>query len=107
MKRLFILAAWSVVLGAHAEFKDGNGLLSDMNGSHSKQMYALGYVAGAADSFMGVTVCPPATVTTGQMHDMVKQYLEAYPAVRHFSGDVIINRVLSNAWPCARRGQAL
>lgn len=107
MKRFLILAAWSVALASHAEFKDGNLLLNDMNGTHGKQMGALGYVTGVADALMDVTFCPPANVTSGQLYDMVKLYLEAYPATRHMTADTIVNRVLSNAWPCAKRGQAL
>ena len=92
---------------AHAEFKDGNALLNDMNGSHGKQMNALGYVSGVADALMDITFCPPSNVTTGQIYDMVKIYLDAYPATRHMTGDSIVNRVLSTAWPCAKRGQPL
>ena len=106
MKKL-LLAAALVCTGAHAEFKDGNRLLSEMNGSHTNQMNALGYVVGVADAIMWVTFCPPATISAGQVHDMTKQYLEQYPADRHNSADRIINHVLKSAWPCAKKGQAL
>ena len=92
---------------AYAEFRDGNKLLSEMNGGHSDRMYAMGYIAGVADTLSGVTVCGPYSITLGQMHDMVKQYLEQYPADRHNSADRIINHVLKSAWPCAKKGQAL
>ena len=106
MKKL-LLAAALVCTGAHAEFKDGNKLLSEMNGSHGNQMSAIGYVVGVADALMGITFCGPSTVTAGQLHDMVKQYLEQYPADRHNSADRIINHVLKSAWPCAKKGQVL
>lgn len=107
MKRFLILAL--VCGSAHAEFKDGNKLLAEMNGSHGNQMMALGYVTGVADALMGVLVCPSANVTAGQLHDMTKQYLEQYPANRHNSADRIISYVLRSAWPCAnsRGGQNL
>lgn len=91
---------------AHAEFIDGNKLLSDMNGSHGMQMSALGYVMGVADTLQGVTVCAPPSVTSGQMRDMVFNYLTNTPAVRHLSGDSIVTHVLKSVWPCAnqRRG---
>lgn len=90
-------------VSAHAEFIDGNKLLSDMNGSHGHQMSALGYVMGVADAQQGVTVCAPSTVTSGQMRDMVYNYLTNTPAVRHLSGDVIVTHVLKSVWPCAER----
>lgn len=87
---------------AHAEFMDGNKLLADMNGSQMKQMHAIGYVIGVTDALTSVTVCMPRNVTSGQAHDMVKQYLEDNPGVRHFSADSLVNRVLSNVWPCKK-----
>ena len=88
---------------AHAEFIDGNKLLADMNGPHGMQMSALGYVMGVADTVQGVTVCAPPSVTSGQMRDMVFNYLTNTPAVRHFSGDSIVTHVLKSTWPCAQR----
>ena len=105
MKQLLLLAL--VCTAAHAEFKDGNKLLSDMNGNHSTQMNAIGYVTGVADALAGITFCGPATVTAGQIYDMIKQYLDLYPANRHNTADRIINHVLKSAWPCAQRGQSL
>ena len=106
MKKTVLLLALASGL-AHAEFKDGNKLLSEMTGSHSNQMSALGYVMGVADALMNITFCAPPTITAGQIHDMTKQYLELYPASRHHSADRIINQVLKTAWPCANRGQSL
>ena len=106
MKKLLLIVAF-VCTGAHAEFKDGNKLLSEMTGSQMNQMNAIGYVAGVADALMGITFCGPSTITVGQVHDMIKQYLEQFPADRHNSADRIINHVLKSAWPCAKKGQAL
>ena len=97
---LALLCGW-----AHAEFIDGNKLLSDMNGSHGMQMSALGYVMGVADTLQNVTVCAPPSVTSGQMRDMVFNYLTNTPAVRHFSGDSLVSHVLKSSWPCAARPQ--
>ena len=106
MKKLIVIALL-VCASAHAEFKDGNKLLSEMNGNHSNQMSAIGYVMGVSDALMGITFCGPSTITAGQVHDMIKQYLEQFPADRHNSADRIINHVLKAAWPCAKRGQNL
>lgn len=105
MKRLIAIAVLACT-SAHAEFKDGNKLLADMNGSSMNQMNALGYVTGVADTVMSITSCPPTTVTAGQIYDMAKQYLENNPAVRHQTADVIIGRMLRIVWPCSR-GQNL
>ena len=107
MKRLLILAACSVALGAHAEFKNGNKLLEDMTSSSMNQMNALGYVTGVADALMGITFCMPPNVNAGQVYDMVKLYLENNPANRHNTADRIVNHVLKTVWPCAQRGQNL
>ena len=107
MKRLLILAACSVALGAQAEFKNGNKLLEDMTSSSMNQMNALGYVTGVADALMGITFCMPPNVNAGQVYDMVKMYLENNPANRHNTADRIVNHVLKNVWPCAQRGQNL
>lgn len=107
--KLTACAALFCSLAAQAEFKDGNKLLADMTGNHSNQMYAMGYVSGVADTLMGIAFCPPGNVTVGQITDMTKQYLESYPAIRSNSADTIVARILSNAWPCAKkeRGQNL
>lgn len=85
---------------AHASYFDGNLLLSKMRGSSGEQLQALGYIQGVHDAFHELTVCNPPNVTGGQVFEMVKNYLENVPATRHFSADVIIERILANSWPC-------
>ena len=100
--RAIILVGLLASFSAQAEFKDGNKLLSEMRGAAMEQMVALGYVTGVADALHGVSVCPPPNVTAGQMNDMVLQYLENFPRARSFTGDTIVHRVLSTAWPCKK-----
>ena len=100
MKRALLCLAL-VAGSAHAEFIDGNKLLSDMKGSHGFQMSALGYVMGVADALQGAVICMPPSVLSGQVRDMVFNYLEANPAIRHFSGDMIVSDVLKRSFPCA------
>jgi hypothetical protein len=88
---------------AQAEFLDGNKLLSDMKGSHGYQMSALGYVMGVADAIQGAVACVPPSVLSGQVLDMVRNYLEANPAVRHLTADMIVTHVLKQAFPCAAK----
>jgi hypothetical protein len=98
-----ILCLALVAGSAQAEFLDGNKLLSDMKGSHGFQMSALGSGMGVADAIQSVTACVPPSVTSGQVLDMVRNYLEANPAVRHLTADMIVTHVLKQAFPCAAR----
>ena len=105
MRRLLILAALCAGT-AHAEFRDGNKLLSDMRGTEIDRVFAIGYVLGVADSVRSVTFCPPANVSAGQLNDLVRKYLEGNPAIRHLAGDAIVSVVISDAWPCPRRNNS-
>lgn len=107
MRKALILAL--MLAGtAHAEFNDGNQLLSKLkDSSYFNQGYAMGYIAGVADMGMGVIHCGPPNITAGQLNDMVRNYLENTPADRHLTGDTIVNKVLKAMWPCARRGSSM
>lgn len=90
---------------AHAEFRDGNKLLNEINsGASFSEGLALGYIMGVTDFSVGVTHCAPPTVTAGQLRDMVKMYLTDNPQHRHVTADAIINRVLSGTRPCPKKG---
>lgn len=92
---------------AHAEFMDGNELLSRLRGEGSRYFAGIGYVMGVFDSFQGGSHCPPANVTAGQVTDMVRNHLEASPELRHLSADRHVNYILKKTWPCPeRRGGA-
>jgi hypothetical protein len=107
MKKILIPLALLSGL-AHAEFNDGNKLLSDLRESgYVVPSVALGYIMGVADVVRGTQWCPPENVTAGQIRDMVRNYLEAYPNIRHYTGDAIVIRVLSVNWPCAKKGSTL
>ena len=106
MKRFLITVCMCSSL-AHAEFKDGNKLLSDLNGDVYDRMHAMGYIVGVYDMGRSVIHCGPSNVTAGQINDMVKNYLENVPAERHYTGDILVNRVLKAVWPCAKRGSTL
>ncbi len=102
MKRFLILML--MCGSAHAFFKDGNKLLSELNnnsGTNVMPAIGIGYITGVADALYGITNCPPQNVTAGQLTDMVKNYLENTPAVRHLPANQIISHVLKSVWPCA------
>ena len=93
---------------AHAEFKDGNRLLADLQSSHVEdRVHAMGYIVGIADMGRGYINCMPENATAGQLRDMVRNYLENTPAERHFSADLIVNKVLKTVWPCSKKGSSL
>lgn len=104
MKNILILLALCATT-AHAEFRDGNKLLSELNETtpYSRGL-AMGYVMGVTDSGFGTNHCPPGSVTAGQVSDMVRNNLQDVPAVRHLNADSIIFYVLNKAWPCAKKG---
>ena len=106
MKHLILVAA--IACGsAHAEFYSGNDLLEIMRGNEYQKLIALGYVSGVADALQNAVICIPATVTSGQVRDMVKANLEANPTSRHYSADSLISNHLAKVWPCAKKGSAL
>jgi len=103
MKKAIIIAA--LLCGtAHAEFLDGNKLLARINGDTIEYASAIGYIMGVSDALRGQTHCPPTTVTSGQITDMVKQQLTNYPSLRHMSGDAHISYLLNKTWPCPKKG---
>ena len=93
---------------AHAgTFWDGNKLHNKLQGNTLEQMQALGYIMGVADALDTATVCAPTNVTAGQLNDIIKNYLENTPAVRHLAADSLISAVLGRVWPCQKKGQSL
>lgn len=108
MKAIITALALVATAAAHAEFYDGNELMEGINStSNVKYGGALGYIMGVTDTLRGVSTCPPPNTTAGQLRDMVKMYLEQYPANRTFTGDAIVHRVVSTAWPCQKKGSSL
>lgn len=98
---------WIAVLAlcsgtAQAEFYSGNDLLQKMDGEFSDRSLALGFVAGVADVWTNISVCPPKNVTLGQAHDIVRRYLVDNPQSRHFTAESLAKNALERVWPCRR-----
>ena len=88
---------------AHAEFRDGNDLLSDIQSDNVvNRMVGLGYVIGVADAVRGLMYCPPNNVTAGQLVDVTKLWLLTNPSQRTLTGDVVVQVALGIAWPCPK-----
>lgn len=109
MKRLIGTLVLGMSFCAHAEFFTGNELYSKMNDTNSyfHQGVADGYIVGVYDALVNVTHCPPRNVTVRQIKDMVRTHIENNPSTRHNTADSIISYVLTNAWPCPKRGSSL
>ena len=107
MKKLLI-AIIMVPTMAHAEFVNGNDLLSRLQSSdYMDRMYALGYVLGVFDAGQHIRHCSPngVGVSAGQIQDMVKQYLEQNPSLRNFSADVLVTDAIRRVWPCKSKSK--
>lgn len=103
-QKLAALALCAASLTAHAEFIDGNTLLSDLQSDASTaRMAGLGYILGVTDAYRGATICMPSNVTAGQLVDMMRAWLQSNPAQRHRTGDTLVNYVLSTTWPCPKK----
>lgn len=103
MKRAVLCVALVAASGAHAYFKDGNKLLSELKDNTGTNIFpaiGMGYITGVADALYGITNCPPANVTAGQVTDMVRNYLDNTPAIRHLPANQVVSHVLKSVWPC-------
>jgi len=110
MKVKCFFLALTLCASANAEFKDGNKLLADINSSYiADNTAALGYVMGVADTTHGILHCGPPNATSGQIRDMVHNYLTNRPTERTKTGDEIVVHVLRTMWPCQNKskGQSL
>jgi len=86
---------------ASAEFVSGNKLLDDIQATDNiRRSFAMGYIAGVADSHQSVTYCPPSGINLGQLRDMTEQYLIINASTRNLSADVLIGDMLNRRWPC-------
>lgn len=58
-----------------------------------------GYVTGVVDCYDTILFNVPASVTAGQLGDIVYKYLEDYPEKRHQSGSSLVLDAIRNAFP--------
>jgi hypothetical protein len=90
-----------VCTSASAMYENGNRLLSDIEGTISQQMYALGYIVGAADAYGNMDLlCIPGTVTKGQLNDVVHISLKTNPSMRDLPADLLVLAALGVYWEC-------
>jgi len=95
-----------------AQAMDGNDLLAGYNSykrvkagiAAGKDAYHGGqfdgYVSGVFDSAVGIALCVPADVKSGQIQDVVGQFLETHPESRQRSAVLLSTQALMKAFPC-------
>jgi len=109
MKTAFIAALLTVAtFPIQASFVNGNDLLTNLNGSASDKWYATGYIAGIVDGTEnakklggkgGWCFSLPA-VTSQQVADVVRLWLEKNPASRHYLAAGQVSAALAESFPC-------
>lgn len=99
MKSLILILAFFSVSVFAQEKVDGNQLLSDLKEeANFRNGFSFGYVSGIADSLDNF--CPPKGVTNGQLYDIVKNFIEQNPAIRHYHRVYIAQHALKTTYPC-------
>lgn len=95
---------------AEEHVSDGNELYSEYK-KYSQPISAdtvyesahyMGYVQGVSDATEGTLFCLPVGVKFGQIADIVGQYLEQHPEVRHQNKLQNVTAALRKAFPCAK-----
>ena len=103
MKKVFGFVVISAIMStAHAEFISGNTLLSYLDDNSVKQELGIGYIIGVTDALMGAVVCPPSSVTAGQIRDLTRAKLIDNPEQRHKSADLFVRAAVEQVWPCKK-----
>ncbi|MEO8331016.1 MAG: Rap1a/Tai family immunity protein [Gallionella sp.] len=59
-----------------------------------------GYISGIFDSAVGIALCVKGNVKSGQIQELVGQFLEAHPASRQRSAVLLATQALMQAFPC-------
>jgi len=99
--RNFLVSLLLVCSTAQAQFQSGNALYSDItNKSDAVQLFAMGYIVGVTDAFIGKELCIPKDVTQGQLVEVVTNFLASRPQIRHQPADLLVLIALSQHWAC-------
>lgn len=97
----FLVSLLLVCSTAQAQFQSGNELYSDITSrSDGVQLFAMGYIVGVTDAFIGKELCIPKNVTQGQLVEVVSNFLASRPQIRHQPADILVLVALSQHWAC-------
>lgn len=118
MIRLLLIAALlafqsvTVPTPATAQTQTGNDLFRICNAERSSPTFlqedaqCAGYLSGALDSLLtfGIAekngICVPTGIELGQVRDLVRNFLNTYPQLRHQSGTTIVMGALYTGFAC-------
>lgn len=102
MKKLTVFLILNLLaFTAQAQMMTGNTLYGFLQSTEANQRsFGLGFVTGVFDTLEKYNHCAPVNVTSGQIRDMVKQFLENGPAIRDLPANEIILALLNDTWPC-------
>jgi hypothetical protein len=84
----------------------GNTLKQKCGGAGITEGVCIGYIEGVADVLSSGTVlhgfkaCFPVDLITGQLLDVVKNWIERNPEKLHYSAPGLVASALSSAFPC-------
>ena len=99
----FLISLLMVCSTAQAQFQSGNDLHKDIHDSSPQSnMYALGYIVGVTDAFIGTAICIPQGVSQGQLMDVVKNFLNRAPQARNLPANVLVMVAVEEHWPCPK-----
>lgn len=94
-------------LAALADFRSGNGLLEDCQTPEGmpSRLVCSSYILTIVDvlrydDVVGIRSCVPTQATTQQVTDVVTQYLQQHPELRHYGAVALVARALSESFPC-------
>ena len=110
-RKLVTMGLLCAAMNTLAGFFDGNDLVKDMRewekferkDASASNLVAgnfMGYVAGVADVYDEISICPPESSTVRQLSTIVARFLNANPARWAEPADVLVADSLKKSFPC-------
>lgn len=88
-------------------FKGGIDLLANCEDENSLfKALCDGYIVGISDALSGgsdihgIKACGPDGITTGQVTEIVIEWLRGHPELLHYAAPGLVAEALSKAYPC-------
>ena len=85
-------------------FENGNDLLNSCLGNSQGQglAFCYGYIEGILDTMPTYQSgqCPPSNIFVSQARDVVINFLQANPTIRHASAESLVAYAIKTAWGC-------
>ena len=113
-RKLVAMGLLCATMNTLAGFFAGNDLVKDMrewekyerkDASVSSLVAGnfMGYVAGVADVYDEISICPPENATVRQLSTTVAQFLNANQARWAEPADVLVADALKKSFPCQKK----